>query len=190
MLSIYFLDKINDLMKNRFSLMVALAAACAFSACSDDDDDDSPIITSSSSFKGTSTASVGMISIPMGNDVVTVAPMEKDMKMAQVTFAAREMPIQMGKTSMNVKMDAFTIDSCIVSGSADNYQLERKNPFSVSGVKVSVSTIPGESAQTVTGTLSSAKLSDGVLTVKLDKVKAHEKMPVTMSISFEGQLSK
>lgn len=178
-------------MKNRFSLMVALAAACAFSACSDDDDDDdSPIITSSSSFKGTSTASVATFTIPMEDDVVTVAPMEKDMKMAQLTFAAREMPIQMGPAAMNVKMDAFTIDSCIVSGSADNYQLKRENPFSVSGVKVSVSMIPGESEQTVTGTLSSANLADGVLTVKLDNVKAHENMPMTMSISFEGQLSK
>ncbi|MEE1347048.1 MAG: hypothetical protein U0K36_04110 [Bacteroidales bacterium] len=178
-------------MKNRFSLMVALAAACAFSACSDDDDDDdSPIITSSSSFKGTSTASVATFTIPMEDDVVTVAPMEKDKKMAQLTFAAREMPIQMGPAAMNVNMDAFTIDSCIVSGSADNYQLKRKNPFSVSGVKVSVSMIPGESEQTVTGTLSSANLADGVLTVKLDNVKAHENMPMTMSISFEGQLSK
>lgn len=172
--------------------MVALAAACAFSACSDDDDDDdSPIITSSSSFKGTSTASVATTSpIPMEDDVVTVAPMEKDKKMAQLTFAAREMPIKMGPADMNVKMDAFTIDSCIVSGSADNYQLKRENPFSVSGVKVSVSMIPGESEQTVTGTLSSANLADGVLTVKLDNVKAHENMPMTMSISFEGQLSK
>lgn len=178
-------------MKNRFSLMVALAAACAFSACSDDDDDDdSPIITSSSSFKGTSTASVATFTIPMEDDVVTVAPMEKDKKMAQLTFAAREMPIKMGPAAMNVKMDAFTIDSCIVSGSADNYQLKRENPFSVSGVKVSVSMIPGESEQTVTGTLSSANLADGVLTVKLDNVKAHENMPMTMSISFEGQLSK
>ena len=178
-------------MKNRFSLMVALAAACAFSACSDDDDDDdSPIITSSSSFKGTSTASVATFTIPMEDDVVTVAPMEKDKKMAQLTFAAREMPIQMGPAAMNVKMDAFTIDSCIVSGSADNYQLKRENPFSVSGVKVSVSMIPGESEQTGTGTLSSANLADGVLTVKLDNVKAHENMPMTMSISFEGQLSK
>lgn len=171
--------------------MVALAAACAFSACSDDDDDDdSPIITSSSSFKGTSTASVATSTIPMEDDVVTVAPMEKDKKMAQLTFAAREMPIKMGQADMNVKMDAFTIDSCIVSGSADNYQLKRENPFSVSGVKVSVSMIPGESEQTVTGTLSSANLADGVLTVKLDNVKAHENMPMTMSISFEGQLSK
>ena len=171
--------------------MVALAAACAFSACSDDDDDDdSPIITSSSSFKGTSTASVANFTIPMEDDVVTVAPMEKDKKMAQLTFAAREMTIQMGTADMNVKMDAFTIDSCIVSGSADNYQLKRENPFSVSGVKVSVSMIPGESEQTVTGTLSSANLADGVLTVKLDNVKAHENMPMTMSISFEGQLSK
>lgn len=171
--------------------MVALAAACAFSACSDDDDDDdSPIITSSSSFKGTSTASVATFTIPMEDDVVTVAPMEKDKKMAQLTFAAREMPIQMGPADMNVKMDAFTIDSCIVSGSADNYQLKRENPFSVSGVKVSVSMIPGESEQTITGSLSSAKLADGVLTVKLDNVKAHENMPMTMSISFEGQLSK
>lgn len=178
-------------MKNRFSLMVALAAACAFSACSDDDDDDdSPIITSSSSFKGTSTASVATFTIPMEDDVVTVAPMEKDKKMAQLTFAAREMPIKMGPAAMNVKMEAFTIDSCIVSGSADNYQLKRENPFSVSGVKVSVSMIPGESEQTVTGTLSSANLADGVLTVKLDNVKAHENMPMTMSISFEGQLSK
>ena len=178
-------------MKNRFSLMVALAAACAFSACSDDDDDDdSPIITSSSSFKGTSTASVATFTIPMEDDVVTVAPMEKDKKMAQLTFAAREMPIKMGPADMNVNMDAFTIDSCIVSGSADNYQLKRENPFSVSGVKVSVSMIPGESEQTVTGTLSSANLADGVLTVKLDNVKAHENMPMTMSISFEGQLSK
>lgn len=178
-------------MKNRFSLMVALAAACAFSACSDDDDDDdSPIITSSSSFKGTSTASVATFTIPMEDDVVTVAPMEKDKKMARLTFAAREMPIQMGPAAKNVKMDAFTIDSCIVSGSADNYQLKRENPFSVSGVKVSVSMIPGESEQTVTGTLSSANLADGVLTVKLDNVKAHENMPMTMSISFEGQLSK
>ncbi len=178
-------------MKNRFSLMVALAAACAFSACSDDDDDDdSPIITSSSSFKGTSTASVATVTIPMEDDVVTVAPMEKDMKMAQLTFAAREMPIKMGLADMNVKMDAFTIDSCIVSGSADNYQLKRENPFSVSGVKVSVSMIPGESEQTITGSLSSANLADGVLTVKLDNVKAHENMPMTMSISFEGQLSK
>lgn len=169
--------------------MVALAAACAFSACSDDDDDDdSPIITSSSSFKGTSTASVATFTIPMEDDVVTVAPMEKDKKMAQLTFAAREMPIRMGPAAM--KMDAFTIDSCIVSGSADNYQLKRENPFSVSGVKVSVSMIPGESEQTVTGTLSSANLADGVLTVKLDNVKAHENMPMTMSISFEGQLSK
>lgn len=171
--------------------MVALAAACAFSACSDDDDDDdSPIITSSSSFKGTSTASVATFTIPMEDDVVTVAPMEKDKKMAQLTFATREMPIKMGPAAMNVKMDAFTIDSCIVSGSADNYQLKRENPFSVSGVKVSVSMIPGESEQTVTGTLSSANLADGVLTVKLDNVKAHENMPMTMSISFEGQLSK
>ena len=171
--------------------MVALAAACAFSACSDDDDDDdSPIITSSSSFKGTSTASVATFTIPMEDDVVTVAPMEKDKKMAQLTFADRKMPIQMGPAAMNVKMDAFTIDSCIVSGSADNYQLKRENPFSVSGVKVSVSMIPGESEQTVTGTLSSANLADGVLTVKLDNVKAHENMPMTMSISFEGQLSK
>lgn len=176
-------------MKNRFSLMVALAAACAFSACSDDDDDDdSPIITSSSSFKGTSTASVATFTIPMEDYVVTVAPMEKDMKMAQLTFADREMTIQMGPAAMNVKMGAFTIDSCIVSGSADNYQLKRENPFSVSGVKVSVSMIPSE--QTVTGTLSSANLADGVLTVKLDNVKAHENMPMTMSISFEGQLSK
>lgn len=178
--------------------MVALAAACAFSACSDDDDDDdSPIITSSSSFKGTSTASVATFTIPMEDDSVTVAPMEKDKKMAQLTFAAREMPIKMGPDAMNVKMDAFTIDSCIVSGSADNYQLKRENPFSVSGVKVSVSgvkvsvsMITGESEQTVTGTLSSANLADGVLTVKLDNVKAHEIMPKTMSISFEGQLSK
>ena len=178
-------------MKNRFSLMVALAAACAFSACSDDDDDDdSPIITSSSSFKGTSTASVATFTIPMEDDVVTVAPMEKDKKMAQLTFAAREMPIKMGPADMNVKMNAFTIDSCIVSGSADNYQLKRENPFSVSGVKVSVSMIPGESEQTITGSLSSANLADGVLTVKLDNVKAHENMPMTMSISFEGQLSK
>lgn len=178
-------------MKNRFSLMVALAAACAFSACSDDDDDDdSPIITSSSSFKGTSTASVATFTIPMEDDSVTVAPMEKDKKMAQLTFAARKMPIKMGPAAMNVEMDAFTIDSCIVSGSADNYQLKRENPFSVSGVKVSVSMIPGLSEQTVTGTLSSANLADGVLTVKLDNVKAHEKMPMTMSISFEGQLSK
>lgn len=187
-------------MKNRFSLMVALAAACAFSACSDDDDDDdSPIITSSSSFKGTSKASVATVTIPMEDDVVTVAPMEKDKKMAQLTFAARKMTIKMGPADMNVKMgpadmnvemDPFTIDSCIVSGSADNYQLKRENPFSVSGVKVSVSMIPGESEQTVTGTLSSAKLADGVLTVKLDNVKAHENMPMTMSISFEGQLSK
>ncbi len=171
--------------------MVALAAACAFSACSDDDDDDdSPIITSSSSFKGTSTASVATFTIPMEDDVVTVAPMEKDKKMAQLTFAAREMPIKMGPADMNVKMDAFTIDSCIVSGSADNYQLKRENPFSVSGVKVSVSMIPGESEQTITGSLYSANLADGVLTVKLDNVKAHERMPMTMSISFEGQLSK
>ena len=111
-------------------------------------------------------------------------------KMAQLIFAAREMPIKMGPADMNVNMDAFTIDSCIVSGSADNYQLKRENPFSVSGVKVSVSMIPGESEQTVTGTLSSANLADGVLTVKLDNVKAHENMPMTMSISFEGQLSK
>ena len=171
--------------------MVALAAACAFSACSDDDDDDvSPIITSSSSFKGTSTASVATFTIPMEDDVVTVAPMEKDKKMAQLTFAAREMPIKMGPADMNVKMDAFTIDSCIVSGSADNYQLKRENPFSVSGVKVSVSMISGESEKTITGSLSSANLADGVLTVKLDNVKAHENMPMTMSISFEGQLSK
>ena len=171
--------------------MVALAAACAFSACSDDDDDDdSPIITSSSSFKGTSTASVEPVTIHMEDDVVTVAPMEKDKKMAQLTFAAREMTIQMGPADMNVKMDAFTIDSCIVSGSADNYQLKRENPFSVSGVKVSVSMIRGESEQTITGSLSSANLADGVLTVKLDNVKAHEIMPKTMSISFEGQLSK
>lgn len=170
--------------------MVALAAACAFSACSDDDDDDdSPIITSSSSFKGTSTASVATFTIPMEDVVVTVAPMEKDKKMAQLTFAARE-PIKMGPADKTVKMDAFTIDSCIVSGSADNYQLKRENPFSVSGVKVSVSMFPGVSEQTVTGTLSSANLADGVLTVKLDNVKAHEKMPMPMSISFEGQLSK
>lgn len=178
-------------MKNRFSLMVALAAACAFSACSDDDDDDdSPIITSSSSFKGTSTASVETFTIPMEDDVVTVAPMEKDKKMAQLTFAARKMPIKMGPAAMNVEMDAFTIDSCIVSGSADNYQLKRENPFSVSGVKVYVSMFSDESEQTVTGTLSSANLADGVLTVKLDNVKAHERMPMTMSMSFEGQLSK
>ena len=176
--------------------MVALAAACAFSACSDDDDDDdSPIITSSSSFKGTSKASVATVTIPMEDDVVTVAPMEKDKKMAQLTFAKREMTIKMGPADMNVKMDAFTIDSCIVSGSADNYQLKRENPFSVSGVKVSVSKIHGESEQTITeqtitGSLSSANLADGVLTVKLDNVKAHENMPMTMSISFEGQLSK
>ena len=100
------------------------------------------------------------------------------------------MPIKMGPDAKNVKMDAFTIDSCIVSGSADNYQLKRENPFSVSGVKVSVSMFPGESEQTVTGTLSSANLADGVLTVKLDNVKAHENMPHPMSISFEGQLSK
>lgn len=171
--------------------MVALAAACAFSACSDDDDDDdSPIITSSSSFKGTSTASVETFTIPMEDDVVTVAPMEKDKKMAQLTFAARKMPIKMGPAAMNVEMDAFTIDSCIVSGSADNYQLKRENPFSVSGVKVYVSMFSDESEQTVTGTLSSANLADGVLTVKLDNVKAHERMPMTMSMSFEGQLSK
>ena len=167
--------------------MLALAGSLAFTACSDDDDT-SPIINSATSFKGTSTATVMSFSIPMEDDVVTVAPMPKDKSMAQLTFAERTMSVNMGMASMNVKMDAFTIDSCQVAGSADNYTLTRNNAFAVSGVKVSLSGM--ESEQTVTGTLASAALADGVLTVKLADVKAHSSMPMTMTLEIEGQQVK
>lgn len=164
--------------------MLALAGACLFAACSDDDDDDaSQIIPSTVKYKGTSTASVMGMNIEMENDTVSVIPMAgSNPEMVKVQFAARKMSV-MG--AINVVMDGFAIDSCVVSGSADDYTLSRKNNFAVKGVNVSLQGV--ESAQTVTGKFTSAKLKDGKFTLKLEDVKAHETMPVTMSLTFEGQ---
>lgn len=164
--------------------MLALAGTCLFAACSDDDDDDaSQIISSTVKYKGTSAASVMGMNIEMENDTVSVIPMAgSNPEMVKVQFAARQMSV-MG--AINVVMDGFAIDSCVVSGSADNYTLSRKNNFAVKGVSVSLQGV--ESAQTVTGKFTSAALKDGKFTLKLDDVKAHETMPVTMSLTFEGQ---
>lgn len=166
--------------------MLALAGACLFTACDDDDDDDNnaAIITKELKYTGSSTASVMGMDIKM-DDVLTVSPMKSNANMAQVSFAERTMTV-MG--AIPVKMDAFVIDSCVVEGTADNFKLSRKNSFAVEGVSVSL--YGQESKQTVTGTFTSAELKDGAFTLKLDNVKAHESMPVTMSISFEGQASK
>lgn len=79
-------------MKAKFALMLALASSLSFVACSDDDDDDdavSQIVTSATDYTGTTTASVMGVEVPMENDVLTVAPMEKDANYAQITLAAR-----------------------------------------------------------------------------------------------------
>lgn len=164
--------------------MLALSGACLFAACSDDDDDDaSQIITSTANYKGTSTASVMGMNIEMENDIVSVIPMAgSNPEMVKVQFAARKMNVL---NAMEVEMDAFSIDSCVVSGSADDYTLSRKNNFAVKGVNVTLQGV--KSAQTVTGKFTSATLKDGKFALKLDDVKAHETMPVTMSLSFEGQ---
>lgn len=163
--------------------MLALAGACLFAACSDDDDDDSQIITSTVNYKGTSTASVMGMNIEMENDTVSVIPMAgSNPEMVKVKFAPRTMTV-MG--AISVVMDGFAIDSCVVSGTADDFTLSRKNNFAVKDVNV---TLQGnKSAQTVIGKFTSASIKDGKLTLKLDDVKAHEQMPVNMSLTFEGQ---
>lgn len=169
--------------------MLALAGACFFASCSDDDDDDdnTPVVMGAYSFKGTSTASMTMVfplDIKMENDTVSVIPMTGSTpEMVEVRFAAREMSVMDGV--LNVVMDGFAIDSCLVTRSTGGFTLSRKNNFAVKGVKVSLGASTTE--QTVSGKFTSASLNAGRFTLKLDDVKAHEDMPTTMSLSFEGQ---
>lgn len=172
-------------MKAKIALMLALASSLSFVACSDDDDDDdavSQIVTSATDYTGTTTASVMGVEVPMENDVLTVAPMEKDANYAQITLAARELSFG----PIAVTMDAFTIDSLTCTGTADDYALTRAKAFSIEGINVSLA--GQESAQVISGTFDGATLKDGVLKVSLSGVKAHEAMAaLTISMSFEGQ---
>lgn len=172
------------LMKAKFALMLALASSLSFVACSDDDDDAvSQIVTSATEYIGTTTASVMGVEVPMENDVLTVAPMEKDANYAQITLAARELSFGL----IAVTMDAFTIDSLTCTGTADDYALTRAKAFAIEGINVSLA--GQESAQVISGTFDGATVKDGVLKVSLSGVKAHEAMPeaITISMSFEGQ---
>ncbi len=171
-------------MKAKFALMLVLASSLSFVACSDDDDDDNvaQIVTSATSYAGTTVASVMNVDLDMPNDVLILAPMENNAKYAQITFAAREMTV-MG--SMSITMDAFTIDSLVCSGSADNLTLTREKPFAVADVNVAIYNV--STPQTVTGVFDESTLKDGVLNVNLSEVKAHASMPMTLTMTFEGQ---
>lgn len=175
-------------MKKQFALMLALASTVAFTSCDDDDDNDSSQI-STTKFAGSSTITVMNVSVPIENDTLVLAPMTGvDTELYKLTLGARSGNVNMGQASMPFGVDAFTVDSLVATVTdANNYSLKRANSFALTGVGVVYSTISAPMA--VSGTVSKATVTEGVLNVEFTDMKLGA-MPFAMTLSYEGQSVK